>query len=546
MFINKLTLSNYRSIKNDNYTINFAIPDGTPGSGLTIVVGPNNVGKSNLYHALDFLFNKANPSNTKNKQRLDNISEVVAEFVDDNFDSSIDDYVQENKRDPFKLLVYEEDGKKKFKIRRKDEDGTGSIEIWNQTAGDFKNVAGIDAPIQKWIQFLPLWANTTTEEVAEYDPKSIVGVLLEKIVEDIQTDPTYQSLHSQFDQIFGGSTTSTLSQKTASISTDVSALIKDQFDNINIKFKADPPKIEQYIKQIKTLVDDGDETEISEKGSGLQRAIMIALIQIYSKSLNTGTSKKPFFLFIDEPELYLNPQAQKALLSALRNISKNEQVFLVTHSPYFIDWEDYNAGAKIGKAKKVNSSTEIFWLDNPSSYSDILGDYVLEWQQPHLLDTASKEILFSEKIFFLEGQEDVGLIKKWAKENSKVLNFDIFGYGVGGFGKFAAFLKLAKDLGLSKVAVLYDFGTAETKQIARDSQIDSAYKLLQLQANDIRDKYIACTSCTKCIAKKFNECTNRSQSKNGCFDESGNAKANSAEYSDFCNKLDEVISYFGN
>lgn len=546
MFIKKLTLSNYRSIKSDNYTVDFAIPDGNPGSGLTIIVGPNNVGKSNLYHALDYLFNKAGSSNVKNKQRLNDASDVIAEFTDDDFDTSIEDYVQENKREPFKSLVFEEEGKRKFKIRRRFENDSGLIEIWNQAINDFKNVAGIDAPIQKWIQFLPLWANTTTEEVAEYDPKSVIGILLEKIIEDIQADPNYQTLHQNFDRIFGSSDTSTLTQKTSSISADVSMLIKDQFDNINIKFKADPPKIEQYIKQIKTLVDDGDETEISEKGSGLQRAIMIALIQIYSRSLSIGSSKKPFFLFIDEPELYLNPQAQKVLLKALRNISANEQVFLVTHSPYFIDWEDYNKGAKIGKAKKVNSGTEIFWLDNPSTYSNILNNHVLEWQQPHLLDTASKEILFSEKILFLEGQEDVGLIKKWSKENGKTLNFDIFGYGVGGVGKFTAFLRLAKDLGLSKVAALYDYGVAEKAQIVSDSQIDISYKLVQLQANDIRDKYNPCTTCQKCLIGKFRDCSNRAQIKSGCFDETGNSKTSSNEYSDFCDKLTEIIHYFDN
>ena len=232
---------------------------------------------------------------------------------------------------------------KKFKIRRKTSDKVESIEIWNRTDG-FKNVAGIDAPLQKWLHFLPLWANTTTEEVADYSAKSIIGELLSKIVEEIQDDEAYRQLHSQFDGIFGSHASSTLSTKTSTISSDVSALIKEQFADVGIKFKAEPPKIDQYVKQIKTLVDDGDETEISEKGNGLQRAIMIALIQVYAKALNTGMSKKPFFLFIDEPELYLNPQAQKILLAALRQISAKEQVFLVTHSPYFIDWDDYMHG----------------------------------------------------------------------------------------------------------------------------------------------------------------------------------------------------------
>lgn len=544
MYIKKVTASNYRSIKKDNLQIELAVPNGEPGSGLTIIVGANNVGKSNIYHALDLLFNKANSGNVKNKQRPEDDSEVTVELVDDDFDTSIDEYVQDNKKATFKGLVYEDESIKKFKIHRKTTDSVGAIEIWDESHSTFKNVAGIDAPIQKWLHFLPLWANTTTEEVADYSAKSIIGELLARIVEEIQTDDGYKNLHSQFNSIFGSHNKSTLSRKTASISNDVSQLIKEQFEEVGIKFKADPPKIDQYVKQIKTLVDDGDETEISEKGSGLQRAIMIALIQVYAKSLNTGTSRKPFFLFIDEPELYLNPQAQKVLLTAVRQISALEQVFLVTHSPYFIDWNDYTAGAKIGKAKKVDSSTEIFWLDTPSAYSNLLNNHVLDWQKPHLLDTVAKEILFCEKLLFLEGQEDVGLIRKWADDNNKVTKFDIFGYGVGGFTKFAAFLKLANDLGLDKVAAIYDNGQAESRQIATDSTINANYKLVKLEANDIRDKFDSCGSCTKCVARHFRECTSRTQKKIGCFDESGDSKTGSAEYNDFCRKFDEIINYF--
>lgn len=313
---------------------------------------------------------------------------------------------------------------------------------------------------------------------------------------------------------------------------------------MGIKFKAEPPKIDQYVKQIKTLVDDGDETEISEKGSGLQRAIMIALIQVYAKSLNTGAGEKPFFLLIDEPELYLNPQAQKVLLNALRQISANEQVFIVTHSPYFVDWEDYSAGAKVGKAKKVEGGTNIFWMNSPSKYGNLLDNYVQGWQQPYLLDTVAKEVLFSDKLLFLEGQEDVGLVKKWAGENSKALNFDIFGYGVGGFGKFAAFLNLANDLGLEKVAVVYDNGTAEIEKMDEDKEINGSYKFTQLEAGDIRDKFTACGVCDKCTELKFKQCTSRAQKKVGCFDEDGNAKTSSSEYNDFCTKIEGILNYF--
>ena len=75
---------------------------------------------------------------------------------------------------------------------------------------------------------------------------------------------------------------------------------------------------------------------------------------------------KPFFLFIDEPEICLHPQAQLKLLQALVELSKTKQIFIATHSPYFFDTKflknvalflfakDNKDGIKISNIKKEN------------------------------------------------------------------------------------------------------------------------------------------------------------------------------------------------
>jgi predicted ATP-dependent endonuclease of OLD family len=45
---------------------------------------------------------------------------------------------------------------------------------------------------------------------------------------------------------------------------------------------------------------------------------------------------KPFYLFIDEPEICLHPSGQQKLLEALMIISKSRQVFVTTHSPFLL------------------------------------------------------------------------------------------------------------------------------------------------------------------------------------------------------------------
>lgn len=88
---------------------------------------------------------------------------------------------------------------------------------------------------------------------------------------------------------------------------------------------------------------------MDEKGSGMQRSVALALLQVYAEELTKHPEnnhvKKPFFLLIDEPEICLHPKAQNKLFSALLELSKSKQIFLTTHSPYFLATKELN---KIG------------------------------------------------------------------------------------------------------------------------------------------------------------------------------------------------------
>lgn len=75
MSIKRLTIEGLRGFS-DEANINFAIPDNvTPGSGLTILVGPNNSGKSTVIEAIHLLNSNNNvipfsARNIKNKGKV--------------------------------------------------------------------------------------------------------------------------------------------------------------------------------------------------------------------------------------------------------------------------------------------------------------------------------------------------------------------------------------------------------------------------------------------------------------------------------------------
>ncbi|OFJ76083.1 hypothetical protein HMPREF2845_04670 [Rothia sp. HMSC065B04] len=64
---------------------------------------------------------------------------------------------------------------------------------------------------------------------------------------------------------------------------------------------------------------------------------MIALLQVYAKKTAGDINKYSKNIFgLDEPETWLHPRAQIKLIKAVREISKSQQVILVTHSPYML------------------------------------------------------------------------------------------------------------------------------------------------------------------------------------------------------------------
>src|SRR5262249_55419801 len=127
---------------------------------------------------------------------------------------------------------------------------------------------------------------------------------------------------------------------------------------------------------------------------------------------------------------------------------------------------------------------------------------------------------------FVEGQEDVGIIKKWLTNNKIEHNFEIFGYGVASYSNIKIFLALAKDLGLSKVAALYDNGKTVRTTYEEDKNNYPDYCLTILPTDDIRDKF-------DCKDTKI---------KDGCFDGNGELKPDKEK--EFKKIMENIIEYF--
>lgn len=108
----------------------------------------------------------------------------------------------------------------------------------------------------------------------------------------------------------------------------------DSNSAIKITF-AEFDKLRDVVSRMtQVTIDDGNDHSISSKGSGAQRTALLTLMNYIASNAN-----KKVIWGLDEPEIFLQPKAQKQLFRAVKKIAreKEQTVVMTTHSQHFID-----------------------------------------------------------------------------------------------------------------------------------------------------------------------------------------------------------------
>ncbi|MFM5323459.1 ATP-dependent nuclease [Aeromonas veronii] len=373
MFIESVKIENFKGFHGDNNILQLKIPDGvTEGSGLNIFVGENNSGKSTVFEIFDFIKDGTKKDITEllNKSIPTNAASILSVEVTytGNIRNIINNHIQGNKVGTFLSSVYDDNGQEKFKVKRgADIDNEGDLKkilFWNETDGTHSNTSGIDAPFKKLYDNNFIWADTNPSDESKFGSSTICGALLKEIAAGHISTAEYQEFTQVYNNIFNNPA-SQLRTRLAQIENSVQDVFSSQFGHANISFTFDEPQIDSFFKTAGILIDDGVSVPMGEKGHGMQRAVALALLQVYAHTTSNASNapiSKPFFLFIDEPEICLHPSGQTKLLEALMMISKERQVFITTHSPFMLSSPKLrNAGLFI--FKKTNNISSVSRAD---------------------------------------------------------------------------------------------------------------------------------------------------------------------------------------
>ena len=341
MYIRRITMQNVKSFKGEQV---FEL-----GKGVNFFIGNNNSGKSTILEAILFAFDGISQSETENFYCL-TTDEPTAVTVD--IAGDLEEYLQQKKFEKLRNHVFNDKGQQIIRMQRSSEErvihqngkdrsvSVKNICFWNPESEQFENITGIDALVKKLFDFEPVWADLLPSEHVNFASTKTLGRILDKAFDRFKKTDHWENLSQVYKEIFDSTAEDSFSSETDKIARDLAELVSEQYGDTRFKFSFDLPDSNSFMKQGKLLVNDGrEETPVEGKGTGTQRAVTLGLIQLYAQYSATNEeneSKPPLILMLDEPETWLHPTAQLKLGEALSNIGKQEQVFIVTHSPYLL------------------------------------------------------------------------------------------------------------------------------------------------------------------------------------------------------------------
>lgn len=378
---------------------------------LTVLVGPNNEGKSNILRAMvlgmtalggfaqfdggpkyrlsqymrgpvDFDWDRDFPMNQRNSSSKTTALEFDF-LLDDNEVIDFEAVVGSKINGDLKVkLSFSQDGSVTIRIIKK-----RAGKVWTTKAG--KIAAFVGSRIG--VEYVP---SVRTSDEAE----RVVARLVAQELRTLEREPEYRKAVAVIDELqkprlleIGRGVHETLAHFLPDVRSVEVNLVESR------RYMGPMPR------SVEIVVDDGHATSLERKGDGVQSLAAIALLR--RAAMDRGQNRT-FVLAVEEPEAHLHPFAIRELRSVLGLIAEDQQVVLTTHSPLLADplHVDRNVIVEESKAKAARSIADV---------RESLGVRLADNLQSARLALVT------------EGQFDVGALRKVLSEISPPLESEL-------------------------------------------------------------------------------------------------------------------------
>jgi predicted ATP-dependent endonuclease of OLD family len=430
----KLRLKNFRSYceKNSKEGITFR-------SGINLLVGENNAGKSNLLKALDLLKGETPLTPNDYYGGIENEKEVYLELE-----------VEFTSRER-KAILASIMGNLNVGITKteKIQDNLRRAEFsYSSKTGPMVRImqlyvkeaeARLDSDFSKdnytivdWKQILDAYfssPDSSVLKVARTELEKVKGPARIRFNRNVGGD-IYQlfrqelKIFSEVRQRPGGKNANTLESYDGSLVADVLATLKmgsrqqrKNFESIKKEFNSLFPTLQLEViheapDQPPKIVIEKTTTEyevpIDRVGAGIGEMVILLTHLIASKDMVFG---------LDMPELHFHPHSQRLLLDILRQRSLNNQILIITHSPILVQSKEIG---NIMVAREQKGETVVTQL--PDFYFSADERNRLERN----LTGYNSEFFFSRASLIVEGPTEMGAMPIF----SRALETDFDKYGV--------------------------------------------------------------------------------------------------------------------
>ncbi len=444
MRLARIEIANFRSIK--ELDLNFG--------ACTMLVGKNNSGKSNIVRAIDLALGEKYVRITKNDYFNQNeIDSIIIKLHFDNLkDEEIDDIIKEVK---YSVWVDGEkyDSARFYTLLRDTRNARIELEITSSKVdrniflGDVYYKYFSNELKSAIITAVHIPAIRDYSQILKTTDYSFMGKLLSKLYQ-MADDAKKTELETKLDD-----TKIVCNDIFLEHQNRVNIISKTIIDHNGITFSFVPSIPKDIYKKLDILLDDGIDTGLDFKGSGIQSVIIISLFKLYSE-IKAGQA----LLLIEEPELYLHPHANRHMASVLKSFCDEEgvQLIITTHSPYYLLNREI---PEIALVRKIGKETKV------TQVKDIADKVKLKKE----LTTSNLELFFSDKVVLVEGQSDKTVIQPFAKSVNADFDFDKRNIGiveVGSKTNLDVFIELLNSYQIPWTAIL-DKDFMESKNVIR-------------------------------------------------------------------------------
>ncbi|GKT09453.1 ATP-dependent endonuclease [Desulforhabdus sp. TSK] len=300
----------------------------------------------------------------------------------------------------------------------------------------------------------------------------------------------------------------------------LNTLLNDFFAECDLEIEFETPTLEVLLSAPKLFVDDGFRNAVENKGHGLQRAVIFTILRRYAEHMTCSPEGRTrnLILAVEEPELYMHPQAQRTIRRVFRKVAEGgDQVLFSTHSSLLVDVAYFDEIIRLesrfeeNNGKKTRSS--MAWQlpitrmidDLETRVSRLKGKVTPESMRDlysHAYNPRRNEGFFASKIILVEGLTEEYSLPIYADALPSCA-FDPQGISVvecGGKGPMDRLFRIFNELHIP-CYILFDYDDGSPDK----NIINKSKELLALAGESQGDapQTLFVSDCIACFPKKW-------------------------------------------